>query len=226
MSGILLRGARVITIATGRPDAERLDILVQDHRIADIGEHLDRPDAETVDLVGRIIIPGLVNAYLHTWQTGLRGVATDSTLLQYFSCVHLNLSRHCSPDDIHIATLAGALNQINCGTTTLVDWCHNSRTPEHTDAAVEALQDSGIRAVFLHGNLHLAADVAHPLTEIDPLLVPGPYPGAARCRDGHQGATIIGPTWSPSMPARSTYGLHTTRSPRRCKPTSPTSKRS
>jgi cytosine/adenosine deaminase-related metal-dependent hydrolase len=152
------------------PDAECIDIVVEDDRIADIGEHLDGPDTETVDLCGRIVIPGLINAHLHTWQTGLRGVAADSTLPQYFARLHLSLSQHYSPDDIRIATQAGALNQINCGTTTLGDWCHNNATPEHTDAAIEALQDSGIRAVFLHGNLHLAHDVAHPLTEIDRLL--------------------------------------------------------
>ena len=157
-------------MSAGRPDAERIDILIEDDRIADVGEHLNRPDAEIVDFAGRVIIPGLINAHLHTWQTGLRGVAADSTLPQYFARLHLNMSQHYSPEDIHIATLAGALNQINCGTTPLGDWCHNNATSEHTDAATEALQDSGIRAVFLHGNLHLAHDVAHPLTEIDRLL--------------------------------------------------------
>jgi 5-methylthioadenosine/S-adenosylhomocysteine deaminase len=170
VSPILLRGAQVITMSAERPDAERLDILIEGDRIADVGEDIDTPDAEVVDLAGRIIIPGLINAHLHTWQTGLRGLAADLTLPQYFARLHLGLSRHYSPPDIHIATLAGALNQINCGTTTLGDWCHNNATPEHTDAAIEALQDSGIRAVFLHGNLHLAHDVAHPLTEVDRLL--------------------------------------------------------
>ena len=55
------------------------------------------------------------------------------------------------PRDLHIATLAGALNQLDCGTTTLVDWGHNNRTPEHNDAAIEALLPSGIRASFFHG---------------------------------------------------------------------------
>jgi cytosine/adenosine deaminase-related metal-dependent hydrolase len=170
VSRILLRGAQVITMSADRPDAERIDVLVEDDRITDVGEHLDRPGAETVDLSGRIIIPGLINAHLHTWQTGLRGVAADSTLPQYFAYLHLSLSENYSPDDIHIATLAGALNQINCGTTTLGDWCHNNRTPEHTDAAIDALQCSGIRAVFLHGDLHLAPNVTHPVSEIDRLL--------------------------------------------------------
>ena len=190
MSPILLRGARVITMSPGRPDAEHIDVLIEDDRIADIGEHLDRPGAETIDLSGRIMIPGLVNAHLHTWQTALRGVAADFTLPQYFACLHQSLSKHLSPGDIHIATLAGSLNQINCGTTTLGDWSHNNRTPEHADAAVEALQDSGIRAVFLHGNLHLPPDVAYPVTEIDRLLS-GPAYAAGQCRDGHQRAATI-----------------------------------
>ena len=46
----------------------------------------------------------------------------------------------------------GALGQIDAGTTTLVDWCHNNPTPAHTDAAVEALAESGIRAAFFHGS--------------------------------------------------------------------------
>jgi len=55
------------------------------------------------------------------------------------------------PDDLYIATLVGAWNQLNCGTTTLADWCHNNRTPAHNDAAISALLESGIRAAFFHG---------------------------------------------------------------------------
>ena len=98
-------------MSAGRPDAERIDILIEDDRIADVGEHLNRPNAEIVDFAGRVVIPGLINAHLHTWQTGLRGVAADSTLPQYFARLHLSMSQHYSPEDIHIATLAGALNQ-------------------------------------------------------------------------------------------------------------------
>lgn len=61
------------------------------------------------------------------------------------------VATHFRPRDIYIATLVGALNQIDCGTTTLVDWCHNNATPAHTDAAVAALRAAGIRAMFMHG---------------------------------------------------------------------------
>jgi 5-methylthioadenosine/S-adenosylhomocysteine deaminase len=167
---LLLRGATVITMSPNRPDAERVDILVEDERLVDIGELLDPPDAQTVDLSGRIVIPGLINTHLHTWQSALRLVGADWTLPQYLHRVHGDIAPRYTPDDIYIGNIAGALNQINCGTTTLGDWCHNNPTPEHTDAAVEALQKSGIRAVFLYGTTNRDPATAHPLDEVDRLL--------------------------------------------------------
>ncbi|WP_405813067.1 amidohydrolase family protein [Streptomyces sp. NBC_01390] len=170
MSRTLLRGARIVTMTPGRPDAERADILVDGTRIAAIGQDLDAPDAEPVHLTGRVIIPGLVNAHLHTWQTGLRAVGVDWTLMEYLTHLHGGAVKHYGPDDMYVSNLAGALNQLNCGNTTLGDWCHNSLTPEHADAAVEGLVRAGIRAVFLHGTPYRDPDLPHPLAEIDRLL--------------------------------------------------------
>ena len=170
MTGILLQGATVITMSPSRPDAERVDILIEDGRISDIAGPCDRPGAEIVDLSGRIVIPGLVNAHLHAWQSALGFAGADWTLLEYLHRVHAEIAPFYTPDDIYIGNLAGALNQISCGTTTLGDWCHNNPTPEHTDAAVAALEKSAIRAVFLHGTPNRDPDTAHPLEEVDRLL--------------------------------------------------------
>ncbi|MFF5147998.1 amidohydrolase family protein [Streptomyces sp. NPDC013157] len=192
MSRTLLRGAQVITMAPGRPDAECVDILVEGDRIAMIGEDLDAPDAEPVDLTGRVVIPGLVNAHLHTWQTGLRSVGADWTLMEYLTHLHGGAVQHYRPDDMYVSNLAGALNQINCGTTTLGDWCHNSLTPEHADAAVEGLVRAGIRAVFLHGTPYRDPDLPHPLAETDRLL-DGPVRGHALLT---LGMAVQGPQYS------------------------------
>ncbi|BBZ09949.1 cytosine deaminase [Mycobacterium branderi] len=177
-----------------RPDAERVDVLIEGNRIVEIGEQIERPDVETVDLTGRVIIPGLINAHLHTWQSALRLAGADWTLLEYLHRMHGVVAQHYTPDDIYIGNLAGALNQINCGTTTLGDWCHNNPTPEHTDAAVEGLQKSGIRAVFLHGTPSRAPDVPHPLAEVDRLL-----DGPARAQELLTvGMAIAGPQHSTS----------------------------
>ncbi|MFC8672485.1 amidohydrolase family protein [Streptomyces griseorubiginosus] len=167
---VLLRGARVITMVPERPDAEHLDILVDGDRIAAVGESIEASDAEVVDLSGRIVIPGLVNAHLHTWQTALRSAGADWTLVQYLTHLHGECVGHYTPADMHISNLVGALNQLNCGTTTVGDWCHNVLSPEHADAAVEGLARAGVRAVFLHGTPYRSPDTPHPLAEIDRLL--------------------------------------------------------
>ncbi|OSZ75031.1 amidohydrolase family protein [Hydrogenophaga sp. IBVHS1] len=146
----LLRGGTVITM-DAQGDLLRGDVLVTGDTITAIEPGIAAEGAQVVDATGCIVIPGLVNAHMHTWQTALRGVAANWTLLQYFKNMHSGLATVFTPGDLHIATLVGALNQINCGTTTLVDWCHNNPTPAHNDAAVAALLQSGIRAAFFHG---------------------------------------------------------------------------
>lgn len=170
MKRVLLQGARVITMAQNRPDAEEVDVLIEGDRISAIGVGLDSENAEIVDFSGRILMPGLVNAHLHLWQAGLRCVGADWTLEEYLANMHGDVARHCKPADMQVAGLFGALSQINCGTTTVGDWCHNNPTPEHTDAAIEGLSQSGIRAVFMHGTPYSAQDAAYPVHEIDRLL--------------------------------------------------------
>ncbi|WP_211241185.1 amidohydrolase family protein [Pseudonocardia spinosispora] len=165
----LLRGAQVITMTPGRPDWERVDVLVEGTRIADVGRDLDGGDAEVLDLSGRVVMPGLVNAHLHTWQTGLRTVGVDWTLSRYLTLAHGTLAGYYRPEDMRIASLAGALSQLNSGVTTVGDWCHNTPTPEHSDAAIEGFLRSGIRTVFLHGRRYSLPE-PHPVTEIDRLL--------------------------------------------------------
>jgi cytosine/adenosine deaminase-related metal-dependent hydrolase len=153
MSRMLITGGCIVTMDPHLRELPRGDLLIENGRIAAIAPKLDRPDgAETIDASGMIVMPGLINGHLHTWQSALRGIAGDWTVAHYMQAMHRGLATLYRPEDIYIANLTGALNQINNGATTLVDWCHNNPTPEHTDAAIEGLADAGIRAVFLHGS--------------------------------------------------------------------------
>lgn len=194
----LIRGATVITM-DAQGDLPQADILVTGDRLTDIAPSLSVDDAQVVDASGCIVIPGLINAHMHTWQTALRGVAANWTLLQYFQNMHAGLATAFTPDDLHIATLVGALNQLNCGTTTLVDWCHNNPTPAHNDAAVAALLESGIRAAFFHGTPKPDPQPGQtPFWE-----VPHPRDEVERLMKAHQGqkllsvhAAVLGPHYS------------------------------
>jgi cytosine/adenosine deaminase-related metal-dependent hydrolase len=201
MSAMLLRGATVVTMRPELGDLARGDILIKGDRIAAVEPELAIEDAEIVDASGYVVIPGLINAHMHTWQTALRGAAANWTLLEYFRWVHAGLATQFRPEDIYIATLVGALNQINCGATTLVDWCHNNPTPAHTDAAVAALQESGIRGAFFHGSpkpdpkpgeRHFS-EIPHPRAEVERLLA-GPF--ASREGKLSLGLAILGPHYS------------------------------
>jgi len=169
MSRTLLQGGQVVSMSPQRPDSERADVLVDGTRIVAVGEGLEPDGAEIVDLTGRVIIPGLVNAHLHTWQTSMRFLGADWTLPQYLAMAHGEIARHYRPADIHIATLAGAVSQLASGVTTIADWSHNCVTAEHADAGVDALTRAGIRAVFLHGTPHGLLDRPHDVAEIDRL---------------------------------------------------------
>jgi cytosine/adenosine deaminase-related metal-dependent hydrolase len=177
MTRTLIRGATVITM-DAQGDLPVGDILVTDDVITDIAPVIHADDAQVVDASGCIVIPGLVNAHMHTWQTALRGLAANWTLLEYFQKMHAGLATVFEPEDLYIATRVGAWNQLNCGTTTLVDWCHNNRTPAHNDAAVAGLLESGIRAAFFHGTPKPEPkpgetpfwEVPHPRAEVERLL--------------------------------------------------------
>ena len=178
MAARLIRGGIVVSMDPAVGDLRRGDVLVEGEHIQAVAERIDAPGAEVIDASGCIVLPGLVNAHQHTWQTALRGVAGNWTILEYFHHVHAGLATKFRPEDIYIATLVGALNQMNCGATTLVDWCHNNPTPEHTDRAVDALVESGIRAAFFHGSPKPDPkpgqkpfwEVPHPRTEVERLL--------------------------------------------------------
>jgi cytosine/adenosine deaminase-related metal-dependent hydrolase len=205
MRRTLIKSATVISMDAGIGDLSAGDVLVEDARIAEVRPGIDigsgATETEIVDGQGRIVIPGLINAHMHTWQTALRGYAANWTLLEYFRRMHAGLATAFRPDDIYIATLVGALNQINCGATTLVDWCHNNPTPVHTDAAVRGLIESGIRAAFFHGSPkpepkpgepHFS-EMPHPRREVERLLA-----GPLADRNGlvTLGLAILGPHYS------------------------------
>jgi len=152
MTRILIKGGSIVSMDPAIKDLARGDLLVENGKIAAIAPSLDAEVDDVIDAHGMIVLPGLINAHVHTWQSALRGIAGDWTVPRYMQSMHRGLAGHFRPEDVTIANLMGALNQLNSGTTTLVDWCHCNRTPEHTDAAIAGLTESGARAVFLHGS--------------------------------------------------------------------------
>ena len=202
MSRTVISAATVITMDKELGEIPAADILIDGDRISAIEPAgkitAQMKDAEVIDGRNFIVVPGFINAHLHTWQTSLRSIASNWTLTEYFRKMHAGLATMFSPEDMYIANLVGAYNQLNSGTTTLVDWCHANRTPAHNDAALDALSESGIRAAFFHGTPKPDPkpgepgfwEIPHPRAELERLLK------TRRTGLISVGAAILGPHYS------------------------------
>ncbi len=147
---LLIRNGTVIT-----PDAPHgraaTDVLVVDGTIASVGPAGESVDAEVIDATGTVVVPGFVDTHRHSWETAMRGSLPSCSLGGYLQAVNGQAAPRYTPEDIRIGTLAGALDALNAGVTTIFDWSHCNNTPEHADAGVAGLREAGIRAVYGHG---------------------------------------------------------------------------
>src|SRR3954452_6069618 len=147
---LLLRGGTVIDTFPEVVVRPRTDVLIDDGRIVAVGPGLSA-DAEGLDASERIVLPGVVGTHRQLWHAGLRGIAVDANLGVYFERVLGRYGSRFRPQDVAAGNLVGALECLDAGITTVQDYSHIQRTPEHADAALDALERSGIRAVFGYG---------------------------------------------------------------------------
>ena len=152
--GIVLRHGTVLIMDAGRKVLTDADVLVVGDRIAAVGTGLEvPPGTEEIDAAGGIVMPGMIDTHRHLWQTAMRGYGADWTLTQYFVWYYLEHGRKFRPEDIYAGNLLGAIEAIDAGVTTTVDWSHGLQTVEHAAAALEALKEVPARFVLAYGNI-------------------------------------------------------------------------
>ncbi len=187
----LFRGGTVLSMDPGVGDFERGDVLIEGGDIVEVGEDLAAVDADVVDCTDKIVVPGFVNSHHHMFQTALRNYWSDALDLDYFLQSRTGedaLFHQYTPADVYWGELAGALENLAAGTTTVVDTSQCSYTPEHTDAALDGIRRSGIRSVFsfspVFGDHEAEPDYAHP-GDIGRLLDSGAASGLVRLALGY-----------------------------------------
>ncbi|WP_436534873.1 amidohydrolase family protein [Actinoplanes sp. HUAS TT8] len=150
----IFRNGLVLTMDDAHTVLPGADVLVIDDRIAEVGHHLTAPDgAEEIDATGGIVMPGMIDTHRHMWQTAMRGYGADWTLTQYFVWYYLESGKLFRPEDIYAGNLLSAIEAIDAGVTTTVDWSHGLQTAQHADAAVDALEAVPGRFVLAYGNI-------------------------------------------------------------------------
>ncbi|MGY1671712.1 amidohydrolase family protein [Geodermatophilus sp. SYSU D00710] len=151
---LVFRGGTVLTVDDAATVLRDTDVLVVDDRIAAVGHRLDVPEGTAeVDASGGIVMPGMIDTHRHMWQTAMRGYGADWTLTQYFVWYYLEHGRRFRPQDIAAGNRLAAIESLDAGVTTTVDWSHNLHTTDHAEAAIEALRSVPGRFVLAYGNI-------------------------------------------------------------------------
>jgi cytosine/adenosine deaminase-related metal-dependent hydrolase len=151
---VVLRGGTVLPMTGGNDVLAATDVLVVDDRIAAVGAGLEVPAGTAeIDATDGIVMPGMIDTHRHMWQTAMRAYGADWTLTQYFVWYYLEYGKLFRPEDIHAGNVLAAVEAIDAGVTTVVDWSHGLQTVAHADAAADALQSVPGRFVLAYGNI-------------------------------------------------------------------------
>ena len=210
MGKILLKGGTVLSVDPQVGDLPTGDVLIDGDTIAGVEPSIDA-DAEVVDCTGRVVIPGFVDTHRHTWEAAIRNCAPNATLDDYFVEVLDTFAPLYRPEDVHASNVAGSLECLNAGITTLVDWSHINNTPEHPDAAVQGLQETGIRALYAYGSANTSIE---KYWYFSPEAIPGD--DVRRIRDTYfssdsglltMGLATRGPGFTQDQVVQSEWGL-------------------
>jgi 5-methylthioadenosine/S-adenosylhomocysteine deaminase len=162
----LLKGGTVVSVDRGIGDMPQGDVLIEGARIAAVGQSLAADNAQVIDAREMIVMPGFIDSHRHMWEGAIRNLIPDANLRDYLTVILGKYGPAYRPEDVYIGDLVSALSALDAGITTIVDWSHIQNTPAHTDAAIRALQESGMRAMFAYGFPQLAgkplwADSSH-----------------------------------------------------------------
>jgi 5-methylthioadenosine/S-adenosylhomocysteine deaminase len=151
---IVFRNATVLTMDDAHRVLTGADVLVTGDQIAAVGPALEVPEGTAeIDAAGGIVMPGMIDTHRHMWQTAMRGYGADWTLTQYFVWYYLQWGKSFRPQDIYAGNLQSAIESIDAGVTTTVDWSHGLQTTDHAEAAVDALTEVPGRFVLAYGNI-------------------------------------------------------------------------
>jgi len=155
----VIRGGSVMSMDPKVGDFAKADVLVEGGKIVAVGPDLGAGGGAEIDATGRIVMPGFIDTHHHQFETALRGWLADGVLINdgsgspsgsrtYYENILLKFATVYRPQDVYISELFAGLSQLDDGVTTVHDVSQIHHTPQHSDAAIQALFDAGRRAAF------------------------------------------------------------------------------
>jgi len=148
MASLLLTNCYVVTVDPERRVIESGWIEVEGDSIAAIGEMSalgERSAAETIDLGGKMVLPGFVNGHNHHWGSLFKNTGEGLLLEDWLDAVTLPLGAQLTNADLEVAGYLGAIEQIRTGTTCSLNHVVLINDPDSIEAMVRPVVEVGVR---------------------------------------------------------------------------------
>jgi 5-methylthioadenosine/S-adenosylhomocysteine deaminase len=147
----VIRGATVLSMDAAVGDFAHGDVHVRNGAIVAVAPEIVAAGATAIDARDMICMPGFIDTLWHLWTSGLRSVVRiDDPKRSYFPVTNA-LGRHYTPEDSYRHVRFGLAEGLSAGATTVHNWAHNIRSPEHADAELRAMRDVGMRGRLAYG---------------------------------------------------------------------------
>ena len=148
---IAIQGAEILTLEPASDaKAIKADILIKGDRIEAIGPDLDLTSVrEIINGTGKLVMPGLVNAHMHSPEALYKGRYDNMPLEIWMLYAYPILgAQMLSPRMVYLRTALCAIESLKTGTTCVTDDVYESpsQTTEQLEAVFQAYEDVGLRA--------------------------------------------------------------------------------
>lgn len=149
---MIIGNGPVITHDPGNPFIENGAVQIEGDTIVAVGpdSELRGAGGDYVDVEGRVILPGLINAHTHAYSHYARGMAASeqgTTFTGVLEKLWWKLDRLLEMEDVELNTSTTFLESVRNGVTTVID--HHSSpfaVPGSLNTQAEAARALGIRA--------------------------------------------------------------------------------
>jgi 5-methylthioadenosine/S-adenosylhomocysteine deaminase len=153
---VLVENATVVTLDQADRILSPGWIRIEGERITEVADRPieARPDEPRLDAGLQVVMPGLVNAHTHLFQTIIRGVIESLPFSEWLRQIY-----HCglalSDDDALVSAQLGSMEALLSGTTTLVEHHFLNVRPSIEDASIEGMRSVGIRSIFARTSMDM-----------------------------------------------------------------------
>jgi 5-methylthioadenosine/S-adenosylhomocysteine deaminase len=155
MTTILIQNGALGTIDDTQRVVNPGYLFIEGDRIAALGAGepptvMGKADV-VIDASLMAVMPGMVNAHTHLFQSFIRGLADDKPLLEWLKTAIWPVAKALKPDEAHLAALVGLIENLRGGATTIIDHQYIHTDPANDDAVCRAAEEIGVRFMLARG---------------------------------------------------------------------------